>query len=81
MENRGELLFGVILLIGGISLLTTKRAAAKGERILRDWAPNTDRKILVIGLRFRWVFTVLCLLVGAGFTAFGLVTMMGPAGP
>jgi hypothetical protein len=56
----GEMIFGLVLLAAGvISFLTVRRAVATGERILRDWAPNSDRKVLRVGLRFRWAFTLL----------------------
>jgi hypothetical protein len=70
----GEIIFGLLLLVAGvISFLTVRRAAAKGERILRDWAPNSDMKVLRVGPRFRWAFTFACLVLGSGFIVFGLV--------
>jgi hypothetical protein len=54
-----EMMFGLVLLAAGvISFLTVRRADAKGGRILRDWAPNSDRKVtegrtaLSVGLHF-----------------------------
>lgn len=69
-----EIIFGSILLIVGVvSLVTRRRAVEKGTARLRDWAPNSDGKILRVGASFRSAFTVLCLVVGIGFIVFGVV--------
>jgi hypothetical protein len=69
-----EIVFGSILLIAGvISLLTHRRAVEKGTARLRDWAPNSDGKILKVGSAFRSAFTVLCLVLGIGFIVFGII--------
>lgn len=69
-----EITFGSILLIAGVvSLLTHRRAVEKGTARLRDWAPNSDGKILKVGAAFRSAFTALCLVDGVGFIVFGVV--------
>lgn len=69
-----EIIFGSILLIAGvISLLNHRRAVEKGAARLRDWAPNSDGRILKVGAAFRSAFTLACLVLGIGFIVFGIV--------
>ncbi len=69
----GAIIFGSILLIAGvIAVLTTRRAVEKGAARLNSIAPNSDhRTVLRVGATFRWIFVVLCFVVGLAMILAG----------
>jgi hypothetical protein len=69
----GAVIFGSILLVAGIvGVLTARRSLERGTERINTLAPNSDhRTTLKIGSSFRWIFIVLCFLVGIGMIIFG----------
>jgi ABC-type Fe3+ transport system permease subunit len=71
----GAILFGSILLIASVvGVLTARRAVEKGTERINWVAPNSDhRTILRVGTTIRWIFVVVCFLVGIGMIVAGAV--------
>ena len=69
----GAIIFGSILLIAGvIGVLTARRSVEKGTRIIDSLAPNSDHRTAVrVGSTFRWIYVVLCFVVGVGMILAG----------
>lgn len=69
----GAILFGSILLIAGIvGVLTARRSLEKGTERINSLAPNSDhRTALRVGSTIRWIFVVICLMVGIGMILAG----------
>lgn len=69
----GAIIFGSLLLVAGVvGLLTARRSVEKFTRIADSLAPNSDhRTVLQVGTRFRWIFVVLCIVVGVGMLLAG----------
>jgi len=69
----GAIMFGSILLVAGaVAGLTTRSAVEKGAARLNSIAPNSDhRTVLRVGATFRWIFVVLCFVVGLAMILAG----------
>lgn len=74
----GAIIFGSILLIAGVvGVLTARRALDKGTERINWVAPNSDnRTILRVGATFRWIFVVLCFLIGIGMILAGALGVL-----
>lgn len=74
----GAIIFGSILLIAGVvSVFTARRAVEKGAERLNSLAPNSDhRTTLRVGATFRWIFVVLCFVVGVAMILAGALGVL-----
>ena len=74
----GAILFGFILLIAGIvGVLTARRSLEKGTARINSLAPNSDhRTALRVGSTIRWIFVVICLMVGIGMILAGVLGVL-----
>ncbi len=71
--HMGAILFGSILLIAGIvGVLTARRSLEKGTARINSLGPNSNhRTALRVGSTIRWIFVVICLMVGIGMILAG----------
>jgi hypothetical protein len=77
-HTLGAIVFGSILLVAGVvGALTARRSLERGTERINTLAPNSDhRTTLKIGSSFRWIFIILCFIVGVAMIVFGFTGVL-----
>jgi site-specific recombinase len=74
----GELVFGlVLLLMGTVSALLTRRADRRRLQLMKTVSPNTERPgVIGYAKTSRSLYIALCFILGVSFVILGIVNLV-----